>query len=713
MKNLGYESRYEKTPRKIVYDAVYGIDDSSSSSDEELSESDFGKDVIFEFPNPDDTVLEEINGYGWVNLCTAKNPWDEKRRPVVCPLDDEDVKIDWLNLQSDGFLTHMIVATGISNLDLIPGTCSFGLTKLQLSGKNIKNITVLRTYRLLQYVDLSYNGITNLRPLKRSRYLVVLDASHNQIKTFALESPIFLSFVNLSSNKIVAMPNFSPYWSLKHLNLSYNSIYKIEGIEGLKFLRYLNLSHNKIEFVRDIKNLSLTELILSHNKISDWEILPETGPNCLYSLKVLDISHNRITTLKMINHSYNLRELNAAFNRISSITEFESMNELKAVEKLSLSGNKITTSAKDFRVLAAHFMPRLKLLNGIPVSDRERIDSVFTYGDSILLRELKNYYMRLIINNSVSPPPFGKPMTFMPTNSVVVALVGPVGSYASKLTKMIATQYPSYIKLCKFHTTFPYPKGSEENVKEFIHVSMDDFFSLEKAGKFAYVSIRLGYHYGLSIDELHSDGRICLLASGVFHAINLSWFGLKPKLILVTTSDTILFIKRIKELFNEMRTFIREEMEEHSSSNKEEAWWKMGKSESDHLQKGGKISEYEKKIETNGSPSLNNPTKLKKSNSRIKISASVSFTTQDFGEDNPLNEERSDFSQELLNCFYGKEGSSLIEEQFVRSMLNCRDKCLAIHNSRPGLFQLAAHKHLRLLVSGAFFNPLKISCNQN
>lgn len=39
---------------------------------------------------------------------------------------------------------------------------------------------------------------------------------------------------------------------------------------------------------------------------------------------------------------------------------------------------------------------------------------------------------------------------------------------------------------------------------------------------------------------------------------------------------------------------------EHSSSNKEEAWWKMGKSESDHLQKGGKISEYEKKIETNG-----------------------------------------------------------------------------------------------------------------
>lgn len=34
MKNLGYESRYEKTPRKIVYDAVYGIDDSSSSSDE-------------------------------------------------------------------------------------------------------------------------------------------------------------------------------------------------------------------------------------------------------------------------------------------------------------------------------------------------------------------------------------------------------------------------------------------------------------------------------------------------------------------------------------------------------------------------------------------------------------------------------------------------------------------------------------------------------
>lgn len=86
----------------------------------------------------------------------------------------------------------------------------------------------------MQYVDLSYNGITNLRPLKRSRYLVVLDASHNQIKTFALESPIFLSFVNLSSNKIVAMPNFSPYWSLKHLNLSYNSIYKIEGIEGLK-----------------------------------------------------------------------------------------------------------------------------------------------------------------------------------------------------------------------------------------------------------------------------------------------------------------------------------------------------------------------------------------------------------------------------------------------------------------------------------------------
>lgn len=62
-----------------------------------------------------------------------------------------------------------------------------------------------------------------------------------------------------------------------------------------------------------------------------------------------------------------------------------------------------------------------------------------------------------------------------------------------------------------------------------------------------------------------------------------------------------------------------------------------------------------------------------------------------------MNEERSDFSQELLNCFYGKEGSSLIEEQFVRSMLNCRDKCLAIHNSRPGLFQLAVSNILDFL----------------
>lgn len=120
-----------------------------------------------------------------------------------------------------------------------------------------------------------------------------------------------LRVANLSHNRIERMGELSAsHQFLQELHLAHNGICVIEGVSRLRFLRVLDLSHNRLTSTKGLvattaakigvsessKSLTaLEKLVLSHNHI---EAVDEVA--LLPRLEHLNLAHNNVTKLNSI-----------------------------------------------------------------------------------------------------------------------------------------------------------------------------------------------------------------------------------------------------------------------------------------------------------------------------------------------------------------------------------------------------------------------------
>lgn len=101
--------------------------------------------------------------------------------------------------------------------------------------QNLKDISELKSYNFIQYLNLSCNTLTTLEPLGKMPFLQHLNVSHNSIeKLLDFDPPLYLSYVNYSNNLIIDIPDLTNFWSIVHLDLSKNKIRQIKGLKNLK-----------------------------------------------------------------------------------------------------------------------------------------------------------------------------------------------------------------------------------------------------------------------------------------------------------------------------------------------------------------------------------------------------------------------------------------------------------------------------------------------
>ena len=128
-----------------------------------------------------------------------------------------------------------------------------------------------------------------------------------------------------------------------------------DDLHGLYNVTSLNLNSNKLWTTPPsifCSLQSLTSLNLSTNylqEVSDLGLTPPS-PNtpCLHTLKILDLSYNKISSLpsKAFSHLYNLRELFLQNNKITSL-EDEALSSLVSLEIINLAGNQLVALPPD------------------------------------------------------------------------------------------------------------------------------------------------------------------------------------------------------------------------------------------------------------------------------------------------------------------------------------------------------------------------------
>ncbi|KAI8419813.1 hypothetical protein MSG28_008454, partial [Choristoneura fumiferana] len=270
-----------------------------------------------------------------------------------------------------------------------------GLTKLYLSGNQIKHINGSPFYRLfyLEVVDLSYNRLSQIKnllqmemqPSKLQKLVLAYNAIEN-IPDDTFDQVTFLVELDLSNNSISNLNNmtFSQLSQLKVLKLSNNNIFDLDGaINSLKVLRHLYLKGNQIEKI-DLQSLQiiydLDTFDVSANRLEKlfpewlsrhWRhfgsnskckiILSENYitslPNATSEIKMrrfsrdvvgnklidvqLDLSKNSISNIEPYALSYimHLTSLDLSHNKL--ITFVVNVDDLKHVKYLNLSKNYI------------------------------------------------------------------------------------------------------------------------------------------------------------------------------------------------------------------------------------------------------------------------------------------------------------------------------------------------------------------------------------
>ena len=176
----------------------------------------------------------------------------------------------------------------------------------------------------LKTLDLSDNQLKEL-DLSGNPKLQTAELSRNGLKHIRATDLDGLTSIRLDGNELENLDFLERAIHLKTLYASGNNLDNITVLTNCALLTKVILSDNEIEDVKALQAAkeSLTDLDLSHNKITDIECL-----NPMPLLKKLSVDDNQITVL-YLNGSEKLSYLSARNNRIDSLNDsFEALTYL-------------------------------------------------------------------------------------------------------------------------------------------------------------------------------------------------------------------------------------------------------------------------------------------------------------------------------------------------------------------------------------------------
>ncbi|CAI5441422.1 unnamed protein product [Caenorhabditis angaria] len=208
--------------------------------------------------------------------------------------------------------------------------------KLVLRNNKIRRLdkTSFRSFRKIKELDISYNQIQ-----------IVDDSCFETIGN--------MNSLDLSYNRIAFLPrgmlkNFAK--TLRKLNLAENTIHQTpEALRDLRNLTHLNLAGNKLtridnDLLKGCRD-TMVELLLSNNHLDH---IPNSVLNGMNSLEHLDISKNKIKSLKKQSHtsserheSSTVRRLNLAGNRITNMSDVHIFEQMTSLIYIDVSFNRI------------------------------------------------------------------------------------------------------------------------------------------------------------------------------------------------------------------------------------------------------------------------------------------------------------------------------------------------------------------------------------
>ena len=211
-----------------------------------------------------------------------------------------------------------------------------GTERLDLSSRNLTDVSALAGLVGLRELDLRDNAITDLSPLAGLTSLERLNLAGNAVADIAMLGGLTgLRTLDLADNRVADLWPLAGLTSLERLNLAGNAVADIAMLGGLTGLRTLDLADNRVTDLSPLAGLtSLERLNLAGNRIAGIGTLAGLG-----GLEVLLLDRNQVTDVSALSQLAGLANLGLAGNRIADIA---TLAELGGLLRLDLSDNGVS-----------------------------------------------------------------------------------------------------------------------------------------------------------------------------------------------------------------------------------------------------------------------------------------------------------------------------------------------------------------------------------
>jgi Leucine-rich repeat (LRR) protein len=261
-------------------------------------------------------------------------------------------------------LTEDMISNGLSELARTVDGTSVAMTKLQLPGMKLGDVTSISLLNHVRHIDISSNFITDLSPLYGLEHLLSINASNNKIETVEFPRMNFVQLLDLSDNQIQGSLSSIDMPCLRHLKLSNNQLESVSGLEKNTQLQRLEVDNNKLASSEGLGIASLKTISLHINQLTEVK-----GLSNLVLITSLKLTNNAIVSFEGLPHTGALTKIEAAQNQLASIDDALKGHVPSSVMDLDVAENPIMEGLERVQVLVV--LENLKTLNNVPVTPEE------------------------------------------------------------------------------------------------------------------------------------------------------------------------------------------------------------------------------------------------------------------------------------------------------------------------------------------------------
>ncbi|XP_052819568.1 leucine-rich repeat-containing protein 23-like isoform X2 [Mya arenaria] len=243
--------------------------------------------------------------------------------------------------------------------------------KLDIKERELTNISLLKTFIHLRYVDVSKNNLKDISPLSALTHMLTLKADENMLTSAKLEEMPFLQVASFNSNKITSTEGVN-HPMLEHLSMNNNEITKVSGLDAQKLCRLhsLELRGNKLTTTDGIGLPNLKNLFLGANMIKQLEGLEQ-----LTGMTTCHLRENQLTQLDGFSEENKmLQYINMRGNNLTDVKEVKKLAVIPLLRALVLSENP-AAEEDDYRVEVLIALRKLERLDKEEYTEDERNDA--------------------------------------------------------------------------------------------------------------------------------------------------------------------------------------------------------------------------------------------------------------------------------------------------------------------------------------------------